>query len=80
MTLEVLDLLFELKKEGISFILVSHHIPFLSKITEVMVFMARGELIEHSSTNKFFTNPSNPEVKSHLNTFLKYKQILNIDY
>ncbi|MCX6990135.1 MAG: ATP-binding cassette domain-containing protein [Chlamydiae bacterium] len=78
MTSEVLDLLFELKEEGTSFILVSHHLPFLSKIAEEMVFMAGGEIVEHSSTNTFFTNPSNPEVKSYLKTVLKYKQTLNI--
>jgi polar amino acid transport system ATP-binding protein len=79
MTSEVLDLLFELKEEGTSFILISHHLPFLGKIAEELVFMAGGEIIEHSSTNKFFTNPSNPEVKSYLNTVLKYKQALNIN-
>ena len=73
MTSEVLDLLFELKEEGTSFILVSHHLPFLSKIADEMVFMESGKIMEHAQTNTFFTNPSNPQVKNYLNTVMKYK-------
>lgn len=73
MTSEVLDLLFELKSEGTSLLLVSHHIPFLQKISDEIVFMAEGKIIEHAKTEKFFNSPSHPQVKGYLDTVLKYK-------
>lgn len=73
MTAEVLDLLFELKSEGTSLLLVSHHIPFLQKISDEIVFMSEGKILEHAKTEKFFRSPSHSEVKSYLDTVLKYK-------
>lgn len=73
MTAEVLDLLFELKAEGTSFMIISHHLPFLRRISDQVVFMADGKIVEHAPTDKFFTNPSNPQVKSYLDTILKYE-------
>jgi polar amino acid transport system ATP-binding protein len=73
MTAEVLDLLFELKSEGTSFFLISHHLPFLQKISDEIVFMAEGKIVEHEATLKFFGAPSHPQVKSYLSTVLKYK-------
>lgn len=73
MTSEVLDLLAELKIEGSSFILVSHHLPFLKKISDEILFLSEGKIIEHRSSADFFQNPQNDLAKNYLNTVLKYK-------
>lgn len=73
MTSEVLDLLFELKAEGTSFMIISHHLPFLRRISDQIVFMAEGKIIEQAPTSQFFISPAHPQVKSYLDTILKYE-------
>ena len=72
MTSEVLDLIVELKKEGISFILVSHHMHFLQKIADQAAFIDHGRWIESESVDDFFLHPKDPSVKEYLSKVLKY--------
>jgi polar amino acid transport system ATP-binding protein len=72
MTAEVLDLINEIKKENTSFIIVSHHIPFMKKISDKIVFMSEGKILEHTNTSEFFTHPTSPQVQEYLKTVLKY--------
>jgi polar amino acid transport system ATP-binding protein len=73
MTSEVLDLLAELKKEGCAFILASHHIPFLRNITEQIVFMHEGKIVENASSKHFFSKPETALAEQYLKTILKYQ-------
>ncbi|MBI2742419.1 MAG: amino acid ABC transporter ATP-binding protein [Chlamydiales bacterium] len=72
MTSEVLDLIVELKKEGISFLLVSHHINFLMKVADSLIFIDRGLLIESGSTKELLSHPKEPQVADYLSKVLKY--------
>lgn len=72
MTSEVLDLLFELTQQGSAFILASHHIPFLRQITDEVVFMHEGKVIEHAKSSKFFNNPTSTLAKEYIDRVLKY--------
>jgi polar amino acid transport system ATP-binding protein len=72
MTAEVLDLINEIKKESTSFIIVSHHIPFLKTISDEVVFMSEGKILEHTKTSEFFTHPTSSQAHEYLKTVLKY--------
>lgn len=72
MTSEVLDLIVELKEEGTSFLLVSHHIHFLMKTADKLAFISNGELIETGSTKQLLENPNSPLVADYLSKVLKY--------
>lgn len=72
MTSEVLDLIVELKKEGIAFILASHHMTFLQKIADQAAFLDQGRWIESGSVQDLFLGPKNPFVIDYLSKVLKY--------
>jgi polar amino acid transport system ATP-binding protein len=72
MTSEVLDLIVELKREGISFILVSHHITFLQKIADQAAFIECGRWIESKAAHALFHEPQHLSVKDYLSKALKY--------
>jgi polar amino acid transport system ATP-binding protein len=72
MTSEVLDLIVELKKEGIAFILASHHMTFLQKIADQAAFIDQGRWIESGSVEKLFKSPTQTPVIDYLSKVLKY--------
>jgi polar amino acid transport system ATP-binding protein len=72
MTAEVLDLIVELKQEGISFILASHHMSFLQKIADQVAFIDGGKWIEAGGVHDLFQHPRQPLVQEYLSKVLKY--------
>lgn len=72
MTSEVLDLIVELKREGISFIFVTHHLNFLKKIADKVAFFDHGKWLESGTVDELFHHPQHPSVKEYLSTVLKY--------
>jgi polar amino acid transport system ATP-binding protein len=72
MTAEVLDLIVELKREGIAFILISHHVNFLRKIADKAAFIDQGRWIESGHVNDLFLHPKQPTVIDYLSKVLKY--------
>lgn len=72
MTSEVLDLIVELKKEGIGFILASHHMGFLQKIADQAAFIDQGKWIESGSVEKLFKHPTQAPVIDYFSKVLKY--------
>lgn len=72
MTVEVLDLLLELKQQGTSFFLVSHHLPFLKVFADTIAFVHEGKILECAKSKDFFLKAKHPQVQSYLDTVLKY--------
>lgn len=72
MTGEVLDLIFELKAEGINFILVSHHMSFIRMISDWVVYLSEGRMEEVASKESFFKEPQSQAAKDFLQKVLKY--------
>ncbi len=72
MTSEVLDLIVELKNEGISFVFVSHHMNFLQKIADLAAFMDHGRWMESGTAEELFQRPKQAVVKDYLSKALKY--------
>lgn len=72
MTAEVLDLIYELREQGRSILIVSHNIGFVRKIADWVVFLNRGRVLEYGPTPRFFSQPSTPEARHFLEKVLKY--------
>ena len=72
MTLEVLNVMRELKHDGLTMVIVSHELRFLSEIADKIVFMYNNTIWEESSSYDFFNNPKTNEASeflSHVKSF-----------
>ena len=54
---EVLDVMTQLAKEGMTMIVVTHEMGFARKAADRVVFMSDGQIVEDASPEEFFTNP-----------------------
>lgn len=71
-TAEVLDLIEELREEGMELIMVTHEMGFARHVADHVVFMAEGDICESSPPDKVFTNSQNKSVRQFLKKVLKY--------
>jgi len=69
MVREVLDVMLELAKDGSTMIIVTHEMQFARAIADRIIFMDKGEIIEESDPETFFTNPNTDRAKKFLNVF-----------
>ena len=54
---EVLDVMVELAKGGMTMIVVTHEMGFAKEVADQMIFMDEGMIVEKASTKEFFANP-----------------------
>jgi len=67
MVREVLDVVLDLAKEGMTMLIVTHEMGFARQVADRIVFMDKGEIIEQAKPEDFFTNPSTDRAKAFLN-------------
>ena len=67
---EVLDVMKELAKEGMTMVVVTHEMGFAREVGDRVLFMADGKLIEEGSPYKLFTNPQSPRLQDFLGKVL----------
>ncbi len=67
---EVLDVMTNLAKEGMTMIVVSHEMGFAREVADRVVFMDSGKILEVGTPEHFFTNPSHPRTKKFLSQIL----------
>ena len=67
---DVLSLVEELAKDGMTMIVVTHEIPFAKKIGTRIVFIDKGRIIEEGEPDEFFKHPKTPRVKEFLEKVL----------
>lgn len=72
MVREVLDVMLELAKAGMTMIIVTHEMNFAKEVADRIVFMDNAKICEISSPNEFFNNPKSERAKRFLNIF-KYQ-------
>ena len=72
MTAEVLELIEELKADGLNFILVTHEMGFARQVADHVAFLADGKIIEHAPAESLFTSPKTSQAQSFLSRILKY--------
>lgn len=72
-TNEVLDILNELKREGIKFIMVTHEMGFAVHACETTAFLAEGRLVEYGRSKELFGTPQTELLKKFLSKMLEWK-------
>lgn len=67
---EVLDVMTNLAKEGMTMLVVSHEMGFARAAANRVVFMDQGEIIEESTPEEFFTHPKEERARRFLDHIL----------
>jgi len=67
---EVLDVMKSLAYEGMTMIVVSHEMGFAKEVSDRVLFMDEGLVLEDDTPNNVFNNPQNPRTKSFLSKVL----------
>ena len=65
---EVLDIIRKLKEQKITMLIVSHEMNFVREISDRVVVMEKGKILETGASQQIFENPSSQRVKEFLNT------------
>jgi general L-amino acid transport system ATP-binding protein len=68
---EVLDIMTDLAKAGMTMVVVSHEMGFAKTVADRVVFMDEGKIIETKKTKDFFDNPENDRTKLFLSQILR---------
>jgi polar amino acid transport system ATP-binding protein len=68
---EVLDVMLQLAKEGMTMIVVSHEMGFARNAADRVVFMDGGEIIEIAPPDELFSRPKSERTKKFLENILK---------
>ncbi|WP_455949311.1 amino acid ABC transporter ATP-binding protein [Helicobacter pullorum] len=63
---EVLDVMVDLAKEGMTMMIVTHEMGFARNVASRILFMSEGEIIEDSTPSMLFDNPKNKRVQEFL--------------
>ena len=66
MVREVLEVVLELAREGMSMLIVTHEMAFARKVADRIVFMDKGAIIEENTPENFFTAPQTERAKQFL--------------
>ena len=67
---EVLDVMLDLAKEGMTMLLVTHEMGFARAAADKVIFMDNGEVIETGSPEEMFTSPKSERTRDFLNHIL----------
>ena len=69
MVREVLQVVLELAKDGMTMLIVTHEMEFARAVADRVIFLDSGKIVEEGSPEEFFTNPKTDRAKQFLNTF-----------
>jgi len=72
MSNEVLDVMTELAKSGMTMVVVTHEMGFARRAADRVVFMADGQIVEQATPEEFFTNPQSDRAKDFLGKILTH--------
>ena len=67
---EVLDVMVNLAKQGMTMIVVTHEMGFAKEVADQMIFMDEGMIVEKADTKEFFANPRSDRTKLFLSQIL----------
>ncbi|HEX6635943.1 MAG TPA: amino acid ABC transporter ATP-binding protein [Usitatibacter sp.] len=69
---EVLDVMVELAREGMTMIVVTHEMGFARKVAHRVVFMDRGQIVEDLPKEEFFGKPRSERAQQFLSKILQH--------
>jgi len=67
---EVLDVMKTLAREGMTMVVVTHEMGFAREVSDRVVFMDEGRIVEEGTAEHFFTNPTHERTKLFLSQIL----------
>ena len=67
---EVLDVMVDLAKGGMTMIVVTHEMGLAKEVADNMIFMDEGKIVEKAKTKDFFDNPKSERTKLFLSQIL----------
>ena len=67
---EVLEVMRELAKEGMTMVVVTHEMGFAREVGDRVLFMDDGKILEENAPEELFTNPQNPRLQEFLSKVL----------
>lgn len=71
-TTEVLDVIRELKEEGMRFIIVTHEMGFARHACDKAAFLCEGSLMEYGESSQLFAHPQTEQLKRFLGKLLEW--------
>lgn len=71
-TVEVLNVIDELKNENIDFIIVTHEMGFARNSCDKVCFLSNGKIVEYGDSKELFSNPKTDELKNFLGEILEW--------
>ena len=69
---EVLDVMVDLARGGMTMVVVTHEMGFARTAGDRVLFMSDGEIVEENSPQEFFTNPQSDRAKDFLGKILQH--------
>lgn len=69
---EVLEVMIDLAKEGMTMICVTHEMGFARSVADRIIFMDEGEIVEQASPKDFFDNPESDRLKLFMKQILTH--------
>lgn len=67
---EVLDVMKELAKEGMTMVVVTHEMAFAREVASRVLFMDQGQIVEQGTPQEIFDHPRHPRLKEFLSKVL----------
>ena len=67
---EVLDVMKNLAKEGMTMVVVTHEMTFAKEVSDRVVFMGRGVILEERSSEEIFVSPKSERTREFLKRYL----------
>jgi general L-amino acid transport system ATP-binding protein len=67
---EVLDVMVELAKQGITMLCVTHEMAFAKAVSDRVIFMDQGQIVEENNPHDFFDHPKSERTKDFLSKIL----------
>ena len=67
---EVLDVMKELARDGMTMVVVTHEMGFAREVAHRVLFMADGQILEEGTPDHIFRDPQNPRTRDFLNKVL----------
>jgi glutamate transport system ATP-binding protein len=65
---EVLDVMTELAKEGMTMVIVTHEMNFARRVADRIIFMDSGRIVEENTPEEFFSHPESQRAQEFLNS------------
>lgn len=63
---EVLNVIKSLANDGMTMLVVTHEMNFAKNVSNKVIFMEEGQIVENSDSKVFFNNPSNERIRSFI--------------